>query len=332
MRLELSSNSKITSANIGFGRGWKTNLNQFIMPWNTSDNWGCPFSFITNNTLRERMPTLAFVYIDHMGVEHILLRCRLASNREDEEIRSLSGHLTYNETDFTLSDRNGNILVFQSVSGSNVRRLNLIRDCSNNSMTINYAANNSFRIVSVSDGAGRTAAFLPNTTGITSSITCAGRSVVFNYNNANLHSIAYSDTSTEATRSEFRYNASWRMVSARDITGHRIEYVHDGHHRVSRIRENTNIDEIADNTTTPVSPNNDSPNVETRPDIVFDYQLHNNLNRTTVWKASDTTKRLRYTYNSMGSIMLIERVNSPQDHSGIALLNVAWMQTIILLP
>ena len=202
----------VTSAAIGLGRGWKTNLHQYIVSH-------------PSTTVGQYEPEPKYVYIDHLGQEHILWLTQVkdSSGNPYSETRTKDGNLVLEDlpTSATLKDRNGNKLIFSSRSSYNIYVLTQIIDSAGNATNISFAGN--YRIGSVTDGAGRTAVFSPNNGQITS-LTCGGKTVGFAYTSDRLTGIIYPG----GAQSEYAYDNQNDLISALDQSGVGVSYSQNG--------------------------------------------------------------------------------------------------------
>jgi|GEM_PF-3144818 len=287
---------------INMGRGWKTNLHQYLIPY--------PYAGTTSNTASNNLPRPAWLYIDHLGVEHVLWWGRLQNTNGTmgvEQIRSASGHLilesSSNGNVQTLRDRNGNSFRFARNGTSDWFRLNRISDETGNK-DISFDTEN--RISTITDAARRLVTFRyngPDSLLNQIEYTTDNNKVVtsFDYDNNNtrrLSRIVYPDSN----HSFFSYNNNHTLHWVGDQTGHCLWYNYENN-KVIRINESSNIRSITDSFIDPPNPINGTV-LATRPVTHINY----NENLTTIWSSNNANSRTRYTF-IMSELQRIDRIN-----------------------
>ena len=116
-----------SSGNISMGRGWKTNLHQYMFPY---DTWNEEYV-----SQEETGVVPSYVYIDQNGDEHIFIKTRV--NQVDYEYIDENGSgLKYDPTENVIKDKSGNKLYFDSVK----HRLVKVEDYYGNALNISYNA------------------------------------------------------------------------------------------------------------------------------------------------------------------------------------------------
>jgi len=336
----------ISADNIRMGQGWKTNMHQYLVPYSL------PTGLRSTRSLGNRGSGPRFVYVDHLGVEHILHQ--VWRDSVTPEIRSESGHLVYDVDLHTLSDRNGNKLVFEPMLEARRRfawplpveevwieqlatlRLAKIIDSSNNSTIIRYHSNgtetlsseqrgdfniNANRIESVTDGAGRVANFAYDSEMLLESITHNNTAIQFRYNSNRMTEITYPD----GLRSYFAYHSNQNLLhTVRDQTGHRISYDY-GNNRVTAIGETTNISRIFNGGTEPANPSNTTPRVNELPttNISYDRNIvqNGNITHITTTSSTNSSDKVSYTFDNHGMLTYLHHNGTQLLRTGVQEIN-----------
>jgi len=267
---------------ISMGHGWKTNLHQYLVPFNRPNIDG--------------MSSRPMVYIDHLGREHLLYNLFIP-NWGMHEMRSESGHISMQSgAQFRqLRDRVGNTLVFGQDMGGERFALTQIVDSSGNRMKINYEGN---RIQSVEDGAGRVVIFNYNNSGDRlETIIYNGNITRFIYDSGRLRRVTYPDNQF----TQFEYDSSNNtpifrndLTLVRDQKGHAITYTHTAN-RIS-IVENTNVNRIRHNDNIELGSND-------RPQVNIDF-----ANRNTFIHTINANFRTRYRFDGNKNLRDISEV------------------------
>ena len=200
----------------GTGAGWKTSMNQRVYPCEDDDTY--------------------YLWEDGDGTVHYL------EKRQDGLIVDINDpKISFNVRNhsdthyFRIAIEDGPYYYFD-----NMRRLTRIEDVQreSNCIDITYAATNTYKISTVTDGAGRVYTYNYNSSGLLSYISYTGTGtteiarVSFGYTNGNLTSI----TDIDGKISTFTYENK-RLTQAQDYTGLKLQYTYDSAGRVNEIKE-----------------------------------------------------------------------------------------------
>ncbi|QAA31078.1 DNRLRE domain-containing protein [Clostridium manihotivorum] len=213
------NSNDITTSNIGFGSGWRLNINQRLE------------SQTINNTQY-------YKYTDEDGTKHYFQNS--GSMPINDELNLGLSLTKEGDGSLSISDKKNNKINFSSSTND----LNYIKDANGNIITFTYGGTSSSgvrNITKVTDGSGRVTSLNYNSSGILTSIQdTAGRTITYNYDgNGNLTTITYPDNKS----SNYSYDGNHNLVSATNYDGYRISYQYYGiaPHRVSHLLEsNTN--------------------------------------------------------------------------------------------
>jgi len=203
--------------NIGFGNGWRTNLNQTLKGlWmNTQGQFIYPGA------------QHYFVYTDEDGTKHYFPESESGEYTDESGLGLKLTGMSDSVPGCTITDKSGNKLNFD-----NEGKLISISDNNNNTQTINY---NGSLISSVTDGAGRTTT-LNYTNGLLSSIVDPdGSTTSFEYTGNNLTKITYPDTKFTT----YVYDANTNLTSAVNHDGYKVTVSYYGSvpYRVQKVLE-----------------------------------------------------------------------------------------------
>lgn len=220
-------NTNNKDADIGFGKGFRTNLSQMI-------------NLVTINNVQYAR------YIDEDATEHYFKREGTSNVYKDEDGLSLT--LTLENDSFTMKDKENTTLIFEKRNNIFGEKWHLkeLRDSFGNRITLQFNSDTAldFRIEKVTDGAGDEITFLYDETTRLSKITdSAGRIITFNYNaNFNVSQIAYHDGKT----STYGYNSLNLLTSVTNIDNSHIdyEYYNEKSNRVKVIKEYSTGNEL----------------------------------------------------------------------------------------
>ncbi|MBE6067564.1 MAG: DNRLRE domain-containing protein, partial [Clostridium lundense] len=186
-------NSNDRASSMGYGNGWRLNLNQRVTP---------------KNFLNET----AYEYLDEDGTKHYFFY-----NSTDAAYKDESGiDLTLRKNadgGFTIEDKDKNQLIFNA--GGYLLK---IQDKNGNRQLLSY---NGTTLKSITDGAGRPTTFNILDNGyLVGIIDPSGRETKFAYNGINLWKITYPDGKVTT----YDYDSNNNLKSITNIDGYKISY------------------------------------------------------------------------------------------------------------
>ncbi|MDT8719689.1 discoidin domain-containing protein, partial [Clostridium sp. 19966] len=205
-----NSNEALSNSNIGYGAGWKLNLNQTISTQTFEDG-------------------TYYVYMDEDGTRHYFKQDSSTNVYKDNSGLDLT--LTKNsDGTFTIKDKKDNMLIFNSAM-----YLQYITDNNGNKQTLVY---NGTQLKSVIDPSNRKVNLDYDSQGQLTTITSPdGSKINYEYNDGMLTSITYAD----GKKSFYGYYNNKCLASALNNDGNEIVYNYSGGlvPRVSKVLENS---------------------------------------------------------------------------------------------
>jgi RHS repeat-associated protein len=198
-------------ANIGFGKGWRLNYSQEIIPIDSSN----------------------FKYIDEDGTTHyfVLNTSSYPFRCYDESGLNLTMTINSISTNeyYVVKDKSDNTLSFNADGD-----LKYIKDANGNTVTLTY--NSAKFLTKITDGSGRISTLVRDASGnLTQIKDSANRATLYGYTNGDLTSITYPDGEI----SRYTYDSSHFLTEAKSIDGYRLNYIYTSvsPKRVSKVTE-----------------------------------------------------------------------------------------------
>lgn len=189
-------NSNNRERNIGYGFGWRLNLNQTIN-----------YQVINGTTY--------YVYTDEDATKHYLAYDSVSQVYKDESGLDLTMTIDSSTTveKYKLKDKGGNQLSFNSAG-----YLTYITDNNGNKITLEYTNN---ILTKVTDGSGRvTELKIDANNRLSSIIDPSGRTTTFSYTSDQLNKITYPDNKYTI----YEYTASNNLIGAINADGYKMSY------------------------------------------------------------------------------------------------------------
>lgn len=186
------STSEVDTLQMGYGQGWRLNLNETLKLINTSSQ-------------------SRYEYTDNTGTKRNLEYSYLSKTYEDG---SNKFKVTKND-DGTLKIVDENNITFNfNADGNLISKM----DVNGNSITLKY---NGTKVVSVTDGGGKITLLTYSTDGKLSSITdSSNRKINYTYSGNQLTSITYPD----GKKTTYVYDDGNKLISAINCDGYKIDY------------------------------------------------------------------------------------------------------------
>jgi RHS repeat-associated core domain len=193
-------NSNDIKDNIGYGNGFRLNLNQRLEAKTLSGN-------------------AYLIYKDEDGTDHYFYKD--GSIWKDEDGLELT--ITESGTNRIMKDKGGNTSTF--IKNGNFWYLRYIDDVNGNRITINYNSSNYNLITSVEDGAGDTITLTYASSLLSTIKDPANRTTTYTYTNKNLTNIKYPDN----LNTKYGYNTSHGLINKiTNVDGSYINYTYYG--------------------------------------------------------------------------------------------------------
>ncbi len=213
------------------GKGWRLNLQQSYRA-----------QTYTNYLTQENQSV--YIFTDGNGLEHEITKKHYfleqrrtsydTSNRMVKRYDNDGNYSEYSSKEGLIFTSNGSYITDKSgivnyfnLGGTEGQRLAKI--CANGKWLYVYYTND--KITSVQDGAGKIATFQYDTNDYLTSITCAQKTITFQYTNGCLTKISYPDN----THTTYTYEGD-RLVKVTDRSGYSLKYTYIGD-KVSSVEE-----------------------------------------------------------------------------------------------